>query len=280
MDGCGTSPGKTHDCTSPRGVINVPTTAEPEQENRSSTSILSVEEVTVDFAGFKALEDLSLHIETNELRFLIGPNGAGKTTLLNVITGLVKPIRGRVTFQNEIDVLDHTVFELAQLGIGRKMQTPSIFHNFTVWENLAFPLDSDKHFWSLFQSLTRDEKERVSEVASAVGLDRQLEQDAGSLSHGEKQWLEIGIVLLQDPDLVLLDEPVSGMTHDEAMKTGELIEEIAEDRTVLVVEHDMHFVETFSRRVTVVHRGQVLSEGTFEEIQNDPRVVDTYLGES
>lgn len=249
------------------------------RESESSELMLSVEDVTVDFSGFKALQDLSFGVEANELRFLIGPNGAGKTTLLNVITGMVKPIRGRVTFRGEIDVLSHTVFELAQLGIGRKMQTPSVFHNLTVRENLAFPLDAHKHFWDLFISLSEAEKNRVSEVASSIGLEHQFDRKAGALSHGEKQWLEIGVVLVQDPQLVLLDEPVSGMTYDEAMKTGQLIEEVAENRTVLVVEHDMHFVEEFSRRVTVVHRGQVLSEGTFGEIQDDPRVVDTYLGE-
>ena len=244
-----------------------------------SEEIIRTESITVDFSGFKALQNFSFSLNTNELRFLIGPNGAGKTTFLNVLTGLVSPISGKVFFKESTDLLKYTESEIARMGIARKLQTPSVFPTLTVKENLTLPLDSRKKMFSSVFSLSSEEKRKVDEVLDTMGLTELANQTAGALSHGHKQWLEIGMVIIQDPELVLLDEPVSGMTSEEANKTGELIEDIASERSVLTVEHDMEFVKRFASKVTVLHEGQHLAEGSFSEIQENSQVVEIYLGE-
>lgn len=244
-----------------------------------SDPILEISEATVSFSGFKAVEGMNLTMESEELRFLIGPNGAGKTTLLNLITGLVEPAEGRVTFRSEHDVSDYAEYELAQLGIGRKMQAPTVFPNLTVRQNLALPLGSDDGIPSLFSPISAEQHDKIEEVAEeSLGLEDELERPASELSHGQQQWLEIGLLLVREPDLVLLDEPIAGMTGPERLRTGELIDEMSNNRSVLVVEHDMDFVRRFGRHVTVMHRGGCLAEGPVDEVQSNEKVRRVYLG--
>lgn len=241
-------------------------------------NILDIENATVDFSGFKAIDGMDFSMETEELRFLIGPNGAGKTTLLNLITGIVEPASGSVTFREEHDITNYDEHELAQLGIGRKMQAPTVFSSLTVRENLALPLGSDENISALFSSLDGEEVDKLESVAEEIGLEEQLDRPASELSHGQQQWLEVGLLLVREADLVLLDEPIAGMTGPERIRTGELIDEMSQNRSVLVVEHDMDFVRQFGRHVTVMHRGQVLAEGPVDEVQSNERVRKVYLG--
>lgn len=242
-------------------------------------TILKLEGVTVRFDGFTVLDRLHFSMEYGELRFLIGPNGAGKTTMLDIITGKTKPSAGRVIFNGSIDVRHQLEHKLVHLGIGRKFQTPSVFASLSVFENLELASGLRNKTFELFQSEgKREEKERILQVLELLGLIEKAGQKAGSLSHGEKQWLEIGILFIQDHRLLLLDEPVAGMTRKEREKTGQLLQTIGQNRSILVVEHDMEFVRQFARKVTVLHMGKVLSEGTMEMVQNDPTVVEVYLG--
>ena len=245
-----------------------------------SKPILSVERLTVSFDGFTVLDELDFSMDYGEMRFLIGPNGAGKTTLIDVITGKSKPSRGRVIFEGTTDLGRRQEHQLVRLGVGRKFQTPAIFASLTVYENLEVTLGFRSKLTGLLGKLRRSEDDRIMGTLEQVGLSHRAKDVAGGLSHGEKQWLEIGMLLVQEPKLLLLDEPVAGMTRRERDRTGELLQSIGGERSVLVVEHDMDFVRQFAQRVTVLHLGKVLSEGTMEEVQEDPEVVRAYLGNS
>jgi urea transport system ATP-binding protein len=242
--------------------------------------LLCVEEVSVSFDGFKALDNLSLHIREGELRCLIGPNGAGKTTLQDVITGKTRPDSGSVFMvgdQRELSMLSE--HEIAQLGIGRKFQKPTVFAGHTVFENLELALAAPKGIWaSLFWRTNTSQRERIEEVLGVIGLETDAKREAGTLSHGQKQWLEIGMLLAQNPRVLLVDEPVAGMTHAEMERTAGLLKSLAGKHTVVVVEHDMDFVRSIARTVTVLHEGRVLAEGSMDQVQADPKVIEVYLG--
>ncbi len=242
------------------------------------SSIVKLENVTVSFDGFKALTNLNFSMVPGELRVVIGPNGAGKTTLCDVITGKVKPSIGKVYFQGK-DITDVPEYRIARLGIGRKFQTPRVFLNLTVYENIELSFNKSKDVLkTLFSKRTQSERERIYEVLEVCGLKSYREWPAGTLSHGQKQWLEIGMMVVQDPALLLLDECVAGMTDKETEATGELIEVLSKDHAILVIEHDMVFVRQIARQVTVLHQGMTLCEGNFEEVKNDSRVIEVYLG--
>ncbi len=241
--------------------------------------ILYLESVTVSFDGFKALNDLTLYIDDGELRCIIGPNGAGKTTMMDVITGKTRPDEGTVFFGQNIDLTRLPEPEIAQAGIGRKFQKPTIFEQLSVFENLELAMATDKRVWpSLVMRLSSEQRDRIEEVLNTVGLHALIYERAGKLSHGQKQWLEIGMLLMQNPRLLLVDEPVAGMTHQEVEHTAELLTSLAGKHSVVVVEHDMEFVRSIARTVTVLHEGHVLAEGDMDEVQNDPKVVEVYLG--
>lgn len=241
--------------------------------------VLSLEKITVEFDGFKAVNGMDLALRRNEVHFLIGPNGAGKTTMLDVICGKVKPASGRIRFLGRIDLAKKKEHQIALLGIGRKFQAPSIFSELTVAENLALALQRKKGVFSVLFARGREEDERaIAQMLGTIGLEQEADRHAGGLSHGQKQWLEIGMLLIQEPAVVLLDEPVAGMTDAETEKTGELLRRISEDRCVLVVEHDMEFVRQFAGKVTIMHEGKLLMEGTMDEVQADARVAEVYLG--
>ena len=246
----------------------------------STGSIICLEAVTVSYDGFKALSRLNFYMDRRELRVVIGPNGAGKTTLLDVISGRAKPEHGRVIFGDHTDLLPLRENDIAGLGIGRKFQTPSVFVNLSVWDNVELSLKraSKGVFATLLERDAGGERERIAATLATVGLADKAARPAGALSHGEKQWLEIGMVIAQDPELFLVDEPVAGMTDEETARTGELLESIAADRSVLVIEHDMEFVRQIARKVTVLHQGTVLCEGPVDQVQNDPRVLEVYIG--
>jgi urea transport system ATP-binding protein len=243
-------------------------------------SIIYLEGVTVDYDGFKALNNLNFIVNHRELRVVIGPNGAGKTTLLDVISGKTKPATGRVIFGKDTDLIGMREYEITQLGIGRKFQAPSIYSNLTVWENLDLSLSrpSKGVLSTLRGQSTAAERKQIDEVLETIGLTEQAPVRAGSLSHGQKQWLEIGMVILQDPELLLVDEPVAGMTDEETAQTGRLLQSLAEKHAIVVIEHDMEFVRQIARTVTVLHEGAVICEGPVEKVQADPRVVEIYLG--
>lgn len=242
-------------------------------------TIIYVEDATVDFSGFKALNRVSFCVDAGELRFLIGPNGAGKTTLLDVICGKVRPVSGRVIFEDEVDICKLSEFEIARRGISRKFQAPSVFGNLTVFENMELSLPTHREFFSsLFHRMGAEDRERIMTVLDLVGLADRCHERAGALAHGQKQWLELAMTIIQEPRLLLVDEPVAGMTGKERSRTGEILRRIAEERSVLVVEHDMNFVRQFAEKVTVLHEGQILCEGTFDHVKSDPVVIDVYLG--
>src|SRR5437867_1104876 len=247
-------------------------------------TILAVQEVTVTFGGFKALNELNFSLERGELRVVIGPNGAGKTTLLDVITGKVRPAAGRVFFQP----LDRPVREItrlpeqriARLGIGRKFQTPNVFKSLSVLENLTLSVKASGSVWSALASpFSRNGQGRTHEILDTIGLSAKAYQPAGLLAHGEKQWLELGMLMAQDPELLLVDEPVAGMTPKESERTGDLLLSLARKHTLLVIDHDMTFVRQIARKVTVLHEGKVLCQGTVGEVQRNPRVIEVYLGQ-
>ncbi|HVW71362.1 MAG TPA: urea ABC transporter ATP-binding protein UrtD [Steroidobacteraceae bacterium] len=242
--------------------------------------ILYVEDITVSFDGFKALNALTLYIETGELRCIIGPNGAGKTTMMDVITGKTRPDEGSAWFGQTIDLLAHTEPEIAQAGIGRKFQKPTVFTQHSVRENLELSMAGNKSVWrGLFARLTPAQLERIDGVLETIGLEACRHALAGTLSHGQKQWLEIGMLLMQAPRLLLVDEPVAGMTPQETERTAELLTSLAGAHSLIVVEHDMDFVRSIAKQVTVLHEGRVLAEGTIDQVQSDPKVVEVYLGE-
>lgn len=242
--------------------------------------VLYLDKVTVSFDKFKALNQLTLHVDPGELLCIIGPNGAGKTTMMDVVTGKTRPDEGSVWFGSNINLLTLTEPEIAQAGIGRKFQRPTVFEFLSVFENLELALADDKSFWhTLIARLSVAQRQRINEVLEIIGLESKQTETAGALSHGQKQWLEIGMLLMQDPDLLLVDEPVAGMTPQETERTGELLLSLAGKHSVVVVEHDMDFVRSIAKRVTVLHEGQVIAEGDMQTVQNHPQVVEVYLGE-
>jgi urea transport system ATP-binding protein len=239
---------------------------------------LAVEDLTVSFDGFKAIDALNLYIDRNELRVIIGPNGAGKTTLLDLICGKTKASAGSIKFKNEelTKLSEHT---RVRRGIGRKFQTPSIYENLTVFQNLEVSFPKGRSvLGALFFKCDDTVKARVQVVAEEVGLVEQLPMEAGLLSHGQKQWLEIGMLLMQEPELLMLDEPIAGMSARERELTAELLKRICANRAVIVIEHDMDFVKQIAHKVTVMHQGKILAEGSMEKVQADPKVIDVYLG--
>ncbi|ACV34521.1 urea ABC transporter ATP-binding protein UrtD [Accumulibacter sp.] len=251
----------------------------PGQLDLSHKVILYLEDITVSFDGFRALNKLSLTIDAGELRCIIGPNGAGKTTMMDVITGKTRPDEGTVFFGQTIDLTRLSEPEIAHIGIGRKFQKPTIFENHTVFENLELAMKTDKRVWcSLLALLDSAAGDRIAETLELIRLSAHADRLAGLLSHGQKQWLEIGMLLMQEPKLLLLDEPVAGMTDEETERTGELFLSLAGKHSLVVVEHDMAFVKQLGGKVTVLHEGSMLAEGTLEEVQADQRVIEVYLG--
>jgi urea transport system ATP-binding protein len=243
-----------------------------------SGSSLELKDVAVSFDGLAVLDGLSFSMEPGELRFLIGPNGAGKTTMLDVIIGRTRPRSGSVTYNGTVDVTRRREDELIRMGIGRKFQTPAVFRSLTLFQNLEVAIGF-KHTWHNFlRRLPREQHEQIMDTLTTVGLAHRAHDLAGSLSHGELQWLEIGMLLVQKPSLLLLDEPVAGMTRPERDKTGALLQSIAGQHSILVVEHDMAFVREFAQTVSVLHLGKILSEGPVSSVQNDPKVIEVYLG--
>ena len=241
--------------------------------------ILSVEDLTVSFDGFCAVEGLGLSVDEDELRCVIGPNGAGKTTLLDMICGKTKPTRGSIRFK-EYELTDMIEYEVTRVGVGRKFQTPSTYEDLTVLENLEISYPEKRGVvGSLFFKRDAALRDKIEEVARRIYLGEQLHVKAGSLSHGQKQWLEIGMLLMQDPELLLLDEPVAGMSAREREQTAEMLNSISTGRSTIVIEHDMAFVQMIAHKVTVMHQGKVLAEGSMDEIQSDPRVIEVYLGD-
>ena len=241
--------------------------------------ILYLEDVNVSFDGFKAINGLSLDIAPGELRCIIGPNGAGKTTMMDIITGKTRPDSGTVYFGSTIDLLRYNEPEIAALGIGRKFQKPTVFEELSVFENLELALATHKGVWpSLRFALDGEQKDRLAEVLETIHLKDAVTRRAGDLSHGQKQWLEIGMLLMQDPKLLLLDEPVAGMTDEETARTAELFLSLKGKHSLMVVEHDMSFIRTISEKVTVLCDGSVLAEGTLDQVQADERVIEVYLG--
>lgn len=242
-------------------------------------NLLYLQGVTVSFDGFKALRELSLSIAPGELRAVIGPNGAGKTTFMDVVTGKVRPSAGEVFFRDSIDLTRHDEAEIARLGIGRKFQKPTVIESLTVMENLELALRGERGvFTTLLRPRSAAERERMAAVLGRVGLSALGGRPGGTLSHGQKQWLEIGMLLAQEPELLLIDEPAAGMTDAETEQTAQLLREISLRQAVVVVEHDMTFVKALDCRVTVLHEGHMLAEGTLEHVQADERVIEVYLG--
>ncbi|MFY9317428.1 MAG: urea ABC transporter ATP-binding protein UrtD [Burkholderiales bacterium] len=241
--------------------------------------VLYLEDISVSFDGFRALNKLSLSIDVGELRCVIGPNGAGKTTMMDVITGKTRPDEGSAFFGQTIDLTRLTEAEIAHAGIGRKFQKPTIFESHSVFENLELAMKADKRVRkSLFSVLSSEQKDLISENLKTIRLQDSADRVAGLLSHGQKQWLEIGMLLMQEPRLLLLDEPVAGMSDDETERTAELFLSLAGKHSLVVVEHDMAFIEKIARQVTVLHGGSVLAEGPMQQVQNDPKVIEVYLG--
>ena len=241
--------------------------------------ILYMEDVTVSFDGFKAINNLNLTINDGELRCIIGPNGAGKTTMMDLITGKTRPTSGSVWFGSRHNLLHMNEPDIASLGIGRKFQKPTVFEALSVFENLELAMAADKRiFPTLTARMTGEIKDRIDDVLETIGLTALRHQPAGILSHGQKQWLEIGMLLMQRPRLLLVDEPVAGMTEQEMERTAELLTGLAGKQSVVVVEHDMGFVRSIARQVTVLHQGSVLAEGTMDQVSSDPKVIEVYLG--
>ena len=241
--------------------------------------ILTLEGVNKSFDGFKAINDLNFYMDEGELRVIIGPNGAGKSTMLDLITGRTKPDKGKIEFGNDIDLTSKNEYQINRLGIGRKFQTPSVYSDHTVFENLWLSLEGSRSVFStLFSRVTSAQRDRIHDVMKTIGLASRANIKAGALSHGQKQWLEIGMLLAQNPKLLLVDEPAAGMTDEETHETGELLMDLAGKHSIIVIEHDMVFVRQIARKVTVLHQGHMLCEGTVDEVQNDERVIEVYLG--
>ena len=252
---------------------------DPTQVDLTHGVVLYLENISVSFDGFKALNDLSLAIDAGELRCVIGPNGAGKTTMMDVITGKTRPDTGRAYFGQTIDLTRLTEAQIAHAGIGRKFQKPTIFEHHTAFENLELAMKADKRVRrTLFAKLSSEERDRIAATLGLIRLQDSADREAGLLSHGQKQWLEIGMLLMQEPKLLLLDEPVAGMSDEETERTAELFLSLAGHHSLVVVEHDMAFIGRIARKVTVLHEGRVLAEGALDAVQNDPRVIEVYLG--
>jgi len=244
----------------------------------SPKPVLAIEGLTVSFDGFKAVNDLNLYVDRNEVRVVIGPNGAGKTTVLDLICGKTRATAGSIQFEGR-ELTKMREYDIVRAGVGRKFQNPSIYENLTVFENLEMSYPAGrKVFGALFFKRTAEVIERVEQVATEIGLGEHLQLQADLLSHGQKQWLEIGMLLMQDPQLLMLDEPVAGMSVAERQATAELLKRISQGRSVLVIEHDMEFVKSIAHRVTVLHQGKVLAEGSMEAVQSNPKVIEVYLG--
>ena len=240
--------------------------------------LLSVSGLTVSFDGFRAVNDVSFYVDPNEIRVIIGPNGAGKTTVLDLICGKTRATAGSIKFRGQ-ELTKMSESNIVKTGVGRKFQNPSIYDDLTVFENLEISFPRGRSvFGALAFKRDAEVRDRIEEVAESIFLQNHLDERAEFLSHGQKQWLEIGMLLIQDPELLMLDEPVAGMSVSERVKTAELLHRIIKDRSVLVIEHDMKFVEDIAHRVTVLHQGKVLSEGSMERVKNDPKVVEVYLG--
>ncbi len=261
---------------------DVTTAPETQSPHARPPIMLWAENLTVSFDGFKALNDVTLLLEKGELRCIIGPNGAGKTTLMDVITGKTRPTEGAVFLESRVNELTRlSEVRIAELGIGRKFQRPTVFQGHTVFENCELALRGNKGvFHSLFARLAKGQRDRIEEVLEIIGLTDHRNRMAGLLAHGQKQWLEIGMLLCQDPKVLFIDEPVAGMTQPEMERTAELFRSLAGKHTVVVVEHDMEFVRSIARKVTVLHEGAVLAEGTMDAIQANPRVREVYLGKA
>jgi len=246
---------------------------------KTSTSLLYLDGVSVSFDGFKALNSLSFVVEPGELRAIIGPNGAGKTTMMDIITGKTRPDSGQVFFEGDTDLTKLDEAEIAQLGIGRKFQKPTVFESHTIWDNLELALNRSRTvFGTLFYRLSGEDRDRIEEILDIVRLKDRRSDLAANLSHGQKQWLEIGMLLAQEPKLLLVDEPVAGMTDVETETTAQVLREINRTHSVVVVEHDMSFVRALGVKVTVLHEGSTLAEGSLDQVSADPRVVEVYLG--
>lgn len=240
--------------------------------------VLTIEGLTVSFDGFKAVDDLNLYIDKNEIRVVIGPNGAGKTTVLDLICGKTKATAGTIKFKDK-ELTKMSEYQIVREGVGRKFQNPTIYENLTVFENLEVSFPKGRSvIGALAFKRNAEVISRVNEIAKEIMLDTVLGTEAGLLSHGQKQWLEIGMLLIQDPELLMLDEPVAGMSARERELTGELLKRICANRSVIVIEHDMEFVKSIAHRVTVLHQGKILKEGSMEAVQQDPKVIEVYLG--
>jgi len=243
-------------------------------------TVLYMEDVSVSFDGFKAINRLNFYVNAGELRCLIGPNGAGKTTMMDIITGKTRPDNGTCWFGARMNLLQMSESEIAQAGIGRKFQKPTVFDYHSVFENLELSMVGPKGVWRTLRArLNSEQRDRIGQVMDLIGLTEVSVRLAGALSHGQKQWLEIGMLMMQNPLLLLVDEPAAGMTHQEMDRTVELLTSLAGEHSVVVVEHDMDFVRALESRVTVLHQGTVLAEGSMDQVQNDSRVVEVYLGE-
>ncbi|VAW58090.1 Urea ABC transporter, ATPase protein UrtD [hydrothermal vent metagenome] len=254
--------------------------AQPPALDLSHNMILYLEGLNKSFDGFKAINDLNLYIEVGELRCIIGPNGAGKSTMMDIITGKTRADSGQAWFGQRLNLLEMDEPEIAEAGIGRKFQKPSVFENLQVMQNLELAMLQDKRVWPLLVArLNGEQRDLIDEVLNIIGLTEQAKSPAEKLSHGQKQWLEIGMLLMQKPALLLVDEPVAGMTHQEMERTAELLTSLAGKHSVIVVEHDMDFVRSIAKKVTVLHQGSVLAEGSMQQVQDDPRVIEVYLGE-
>jgi len=240
--------------------------------------VLAIEDLTVSFDGFKAVDSLNMYIDKNELRVVIGPNGAGKTTVLDLICGRTKSTSGSIKFKNR-ELTKLAEHEIVRAGVGRKFQTPSIYENLSVYQNLEVSYPQGRGVWgSLLFKRTLAVKAQVMKIAEEIMLTDFLEMEAALLSHGQKQWLEIGMLLMQDPELLMLDEPVAGMSAKERDQTAELLNKISRNRSVLVIEHDMEFVKKIAHKVTVLHQGKILAEGSMDRVQEDEKVIEVYLG--
>lgn len=251
----------------------------PGEVDTSHGVVLYMDEISVSFDGFKALNALSFTIDVGELRCFIGPNGAGKTTMMDVITGKTRPDSGKAFFGQSMDLTKLTEPEIAQSGIGRKFQKPTVFEQHSVFENLELALKTDKGIWhSLFGKMSAEQRARIDEILELIVLQEMRDRPAGLLSHGQKQWLEIGMLLAQQPQLLLLDEPVAGMTDQETERTAELLNTLAGKHSIMVVEHDMEFINSIARQVTVLHEGSVLAEGDMDMVQSNEQVIEVYLG--
>ena len=247
---------------------------------KKGDEILYVNGITISFDGFKALNNLSFTIKSGELRCFIGANGAGKTTMMDVVTGKLRPDEGEVSYAGGIDLLQFSEPEIANMGIGRKFQKPSVFEEHSIFENLALAMKADKRFFTtLFAKLTNEQKEKIEKIIELTGLQEHTHKPAGILSHGQKQWLEIGMLIVQEPKILLVDEPVAGMTAEEVQKTGEILVDLAKEHSVIVIEHDMEFIRSIAKTVTVLHNGSVLTQGTMEQVQANKEVQKVYLGE-